>query len=552
MTHSSARSTRSKRSWTIRYLAPALACLLIAACSPTGASKSSGSKTLGADFPPATSGDIATLKIGLASGQGRYDVLLATSSAIVVNSYDALLAWNSKGELVPSLAKSWKETSPTTYVYELRDGVKFWDGTPLTTEDVIYSMNRNVDPAVASPYGVYYTAFDKVTATGPNEITVKLKRPDPYWRYASAIATTVIQKKFALAHAKDLGTPTAIPIGTGPYLPKSYSPASGGTLVQNPHYWGEKPAVQSLEFSVIPDPESRRLALQSGAIDATLDVPLEQAKTWDQIPNTRVAYGSGGNTKIFSFDTKSAPFNDIHLRRAIAHAIDREGIAKSVFNGTAKPARGVIPPEIFEVFFGKEETGKWYNSVPVYDYDLNKAKAELAKSKYPNGGLTIDMPFQASQTVDRDILATVQQNLKQLNIDLKYRSLPDTQYFAELYRHQKLGMQLFYFGATYPDPFTYTFYMMAKSQAVPNAFNFANFYTDESEKLMRVQETDPDLQKRVRAGADLVKLAAEDAAYIGINFLPFPIALNRKYTIDGEFSIWSFANWPTRVRIAGS
>ncbi|WP_053202725.1 ABC transporter substrate-binding protein [Jiangella muralis] len=560
MTRTATRSTRSTRTRLFRCLVPLLAVALAGACagkSPSDdgggdADGASSGNELSADFPAAADGDISSFTVGMAAGQGRYDPLLATTSVIVVNSYDCLLTWNDKGELVPGLAESWEQTSDTTYVYQLREGLKFWDGSPVTVDDVIFSMKRNVDPAVASPYGVYYTAFQDVTSTGPNEITVTLSRPDPYWRYASAIATTVIQQQFAVEHAEDLGTPGAIPIGTGPYLPSEYSPATGATLVRNEHYWGEQPAIESLEFSVVPDPESRRLALESGAIDATWDVPLEQARLWDQIPNVRIGYGPGGNTKIFSFDVTSPPFDDVHLRRAIAYAIDREGIANSVFNGHAEPARGVVPPEIFEIFFDEQQLADWYDSVPAYEFDMEKAKEELAQSAYPDGGLTIELPFQASQTVDQDILATLQQNLRELNIELTYQSMPDTQYFAELYRHENLGMQLFYFGPTYPDPFTYTFYMMAESQAVPNAFNFANFHSDASEELMAVQETDPDLQARVEAGAELVRMAADDAAYVGIAFLPFPVALNREFTIDGDFSIWTFANWASRIRIAES
>ena len=157
----------------------------------------------------------------------------------------------------PNLAVSVPQPRPTTLVYEIRPGVQFSNGMPLTAADVARSLKHVTAPASATASPL--SATPTVTVTGPRQVTVKLASYEPSDRVELNGISYVPEASFAKAHAANLGSPGALPIGTGPYMYQSVTPQSI-TLVRNPHYWGPKPLVGKLVFPVMPAETSAQLA----------------------------------------------------------------------------------------------------------------------------------------------------------------------------------------------------------------------------------------------------------------------------------------------------
>ena len=162
-----------------------------------------------------------------------------TTPSVLSNSLEGLLAFDAEGNLQPSLAESWSRPDPSTYVYKLRDGVTFWNGDPLTAEDVVFSMSQHTDPAVGSPWSFHYASVDRIEATAADEITVHMKSPDAFFQYVPAHgAARVVQKKFAEQHGKNIGLPDVLTMGTGPYEVTDYVAGDRVSMVRNEELLG--------------------------------------------------------------------------------------------------------------------------------------------------------------------------------------------------------------------------------------------------------------------------------------------------------------------------
>lgn len=211
----------------------------------------------------------------------------------------------------------------------------------MTARDVAWSIEHfSADTAQTSALG---QQVGGVSVTGPLEVTVKLKAPVPTARAGIAITTLVEEAKFAKAHAKTLGNAGTAPIGTGPYKVASQT-AEKITLVRNAQYTRTKPAANKVVFSVIPDDTARQLALRSGTIHGGPITDRKSAAQWKAIPGATVYASPSLSQDFLALDVTQAPFDDVHVRRAVAHSVDRAGIMKAGFGAYAKPSAARCEP----------------------------------------------------------------------------------------------------------------------------------------------------------------------------------------------------------------
>jgi peptide/nickel transport system substrate-binding protein len=255
--------------------------------------------------------------------------------AALANSLEGLLSLDDRFRIRPGLARSWGQPDATTYVYRLRGGVEFWDGTPLTVDDVVYSMRQHIDPDVGSAQASFYSTVRSIRATRRDEVTVKLKTPDAIFRYTPAIHTRyVIQRRFAERNFRELGSPDVLTMGTGPYRISAFEPDGSVTLVRNDRYWGRLPAAREVVLRIIPDPATRLLAMRSGEIDGAFDV--DDIEQWQRIAKTRMLFAPALRVLMVSMNVQNPPFDDVHVRRAIAHEASS---ARSSTGTGARPRR---------------------------------------------------------------------------------------------------------------------------------------------------------------------------------------------------------------------
>jgi peptide/nickel transport system substrate-binding protein len=405
----------------------------------------SGATSGGAGAP--TDQPIPSLTYAVAdwpSSLNGYTTKIDTSriSALVSQPLERSSYQNGVLTFTPNLATSVTQPSPTTAVFTLRGGVKFSDGTPLTAQDVAWSMTAAAAPTAETAANMQ--GFGNAVPSGPNEVTVTWQYPTPLQTLREVVDdfVEVQQAAFAQAHSKDLGTPGALPIGTGPYLYQSQT-AQDITLVPNPHYWGVRPKAQKLVFTKITQDNSAELALRSGSVQAADLVDVRTAPQWQAIPGASLHVAHDPSISFLSLDLNTPPFNDVHVRKAIAYAVDRKSIVTAGFSGHADLLQGILPAAGFtDVAPSPDAATKFLDQLPRYDFDLAKAKSELAQSAYPHGFSTT-VTYAGGQNWQQILLLSLQQNLKPLGVTITLSPVSGQQWFQTFFSHQATGLQVF-------------------------------------------------------------------------------------------------------------
>ena len=287
---------------------------------------------------------------------------------------ESLLRQAPDGALQPGLATV-ANPSPTTMVFTLRPGVTFWDGHPVTTADVVYSLDRNIDPKLGGFYGLVFNRVKSIAATGSNQVTITLKQPD-YWLQGelASMPGIVIEKAFAQKQGKNYGTPAGSIMCTGAYMFKSWNPGVGVVAVRNPHYWNPSvhPLVGQITIKGVPDVASFTSGMLTGGIQGSYGFALS---TLNQLKNSsavRVWQGPGWSTDAFIVSSFKGALGDVRVRRALSLALDRKGIIDSVYKGAALMPRWVSNPGTFG--YGKSVFNAAYAGSPVISQNIAEAK----------------------------------------------------------------------------------------------------------------------------------------------------------------------------------
>lgn len=312
-------------------------------------------------------------------------------------------------KIVPSLADRWTVSgNGKTYTFHLRPGIKFSNGQPVTSADVAWTLNRFGNPKINAIMAAVAGGFGHATAVNASTVRVQLARPVAAFLYDISIWPAFIlpQKLVEQQGNKFFNHP----VGTGPFMVKSFVKGSNITFARNPYYWERgKPYLDSVRFNFVSDSNTRILALRAANAQAMDVVPFSQVKTLR------------GDNKIVVQTAKvplflglwlnhlRAPFADLNVRKAMQHAIDRKLINDQIFAGLGK-----IPNSVLMGFAMDAPAG----TVKPYSYDVAKAKAFMAKSKYPNGFSTT-LLYPAGTDFYRQLALALQQEFGAIGIKVK-------------------------------------------------------------------------------------------------------------------------------------
>jgi peptide/nickel transport system substrate-binding protein len=523
---------------------------LLAACGGGGGGGSSSGSPIS---KKTTDAAIAELKWALPGATRSLDFVRSYDSvttSVLALALQGLLVYDDAGKLQPSLAESWDQPDPLTYVYTLRADATFSDGSPVTAKDVAYSMGQHLDPKSGSQVSTFYASVKTIEATGDHEVTVKMKQADPAFQYVPAAHSGfIVPEGYTSKQGRKIGTPGALPIGSGPFKITEYEPDRGVTLVRNDAYWGEKPVVERLRIDFITDSNTRQLALRSKDIAGAFGVGPEESRQWDRIDGAGVEFASELSVYFLSFDLSKPPWNDIHLRKAFAHAIDRDGLVQGLLKGRAEPATSLVPPGQWGNLLSKDEIDSLYASLPQYEYDLDKAKAELAQSSQPNG-MDVTITYMDARPLMGKVLLALAKSLEQIGINLKVDEVTSDRWLNTLFEHKDLGLQSVVFVPDYPDPVNYPGVLLDAQHAVKNDFNMANYKDPAVAKLLADQAKEVDPKKRADLLGQALKKAAEDLPYLPILWPQVGMALSDEFAYPSFTSLYFNQPWATKVRRA--
>ena len=320
--------------------------------------------------------DGGILTIAKASDAVALDPHVATAGPSVwvySNIYDTLVAEDRDLGIKPALATSWEQPNPKTWRYHLRKGVKFHDGTPFNAEAVKFTFDRALNKE--RPARGLSMAGPISDVKVVDEYTVDISTPKPYGPFHQAISEVfvfgIVSPSAVKKYGDDFGRN---PVGTGPFAFSSWEKNSQIVLSRNEHYWGGKPHLDKLIFKVIPEASSQVLAFGANEIDgimspdASLVPRLKSGGDADiyQVPGLRLLH--------VGFNTKRPVVSDVRVRQAINHAINRKALAERILKGTATPAEGYLPKQVFG-----------YYDAGFYGYDPKRAKQLLAEAGWKPG-----------------------------------------------------------------------------------------------------------------------------------------------------------------------
>ncbi|MHA7171155.1 ABC transporter substrate-binding protein [Arthrobacter bambusae] len=352
------------------------------------------------------------------------------ASGVVSNLCESLFQIQPDFSMKPNLAKSVKNVDNSTYVYEMQGGVTFWDGKPMTADDVVFSLKRHLDPKEISYWASDVTAnIASVDKTGPNEVTVKLKTPDATFnnQLATPIGAVVEQAQREKAGV-DYGNPGAGVMCTGPYSVGEWKQGVSITLNRYDGYWNtaKKAKTKQIEIQFITDPSSIANALATGAIDGSYDVPLSAISQLSKSTTGQLFYGKSlQNMAIIS--TGTGTLGDPAVRKALTLATDREAIAKTVFEGTSTAAQSLVPNGGWNYSGTIFEDAR--KNLPSTTPNLDEAKKVLKDAK-----VDLSKPIKIVYPIDRtfyaDIISEFANAGAKLGLTIEPSGVPGAQFGA--------------------------------------------------------------------------------------------------------------------------
>jgi len=306
-------------------------------------------------------------------------------------------------ELVPLLAETWEPNEDSTeWTFKLRQGVTFHDGTPFNADAVVFNFERLANPdfefgfrdeGKAYPifpdiFGAYQgeegSLWEGIEAVDEYTVKIRLTQPVPLLpNYVASSYFGLASPEAVKKAGANYGTPNGGAVGTGPFKFQEWRPGESVTLQRNDDYWGEKVRMPGVVFRFLEDATQRFTELQAGNIDFGKDFPPDARDTIENSGDLQLVDVEPFNVAYLSLDVRVKPLDDVRVRRAIAHAIDKQEILDAFYGGVGEPATTFLPEGLSE--FRPD-------NIDPYEYNPDRARELLAEANLPDGFDTMTLP----------------------------------------------------------------------------------------------------------------------------------------------------------------
>ena len=432
---------------------------------------------------------------------------------ILMNIYDGLVRYKSGTlEVEPALAESWEISEDgTEYVFDLREGVTFHDGTPFNAEAVVFNFERmlNEDHPYYDtgpfPLSFFFSAVESVEAV--DEDTVKFTLNAPYAPFLSNLAYPtglIVSPEAVRAHGDEFGRN---PSGTGPYRFVEWVSNQRVVVERNPDYWDGAPALEAVVFRPITDANTRTAEMLSGGIDVMVEVPPVSMSEFEG-PDFTIHEQAGPHVWFLILNAKEGPFADKRVRQAANYAIDKQAIAGDILEGTAEIAAGPTPPAF-----------AWaYNeALDPYPYDPDKARALLAEAGIEEGTeLTFYVTEGGSGMLDPVPMGTkIQADLKAVGLDVKIETFEWNTFLGKVNPGLEGKADMAEMAWMTNDPDTLPF-LTLRSEAWPDkgGFNSGYYANEEVDRLLEKARRSTDQAERARLYKEMQEIVREEAPWV--------------------------------------
>ncbi|KFE34936.1 ABC transporter substrate-binding protein [Thioclava atlantica] len=434
---------------------------------------------------------------------------------ILMNIYDGLVRYKSGTlEVEPALAESWTISEDgKTYVFKLRPGVKFHDGTPLDAEAVKFNFDRMLDEnhpyhhTGPFPLAFFFSSVDTVEASDASTVTFTLK--EPYAPFLSNLAYPtglIVSPEAVKTSDKDFGRN---PVGTGPFTFKEWRPNEAVVVEGNPDYWDGATSLKAVIFRPITDANTRVAEMLSGGIDLMVEVPPVALKEF-QNDKYHLVEQAGPHLWFLILDCAKGPFKDKRVRQAANYAINKEAIVNDVLEGTATVANGPTPAAF-----------AWAHDdqLKPYPYDPEKAKALIKEAGVEGQEVTFYVTDGGSGMLDPVPMATaIQADLKAVGLNAKIETFEWNTFLGKVNpgldaKGQHVDMAEMAWMTNDPDTLPY---LALRTDAWPDkgGFNSGYYSNPEVDKLLEEARTATDQSKRAELYKKMQQIVHDDAPWV--------------------------------------
>ncbi|MBL3688074.1 ABC transporter substrate-binding protein [Leucobacter zeae] len=507
------------------------AALALSACSTAdGGSGAAGAGTpeITASLPAATQ-QADTIDWALYAEPTSLDPIKISDfpiQQVLTNTCESLLTLTPEMTIAPNLAESWENPEPTTWVYQLRDGVAFHAGGTMTAEDVVYSLERSADYDLGSMVAGAYDQVESIEATGPLEVTVTLKQADVTFHQEMATSSgRIVSKATSEQQGDSLGTPGGPVDCTGPFSMGEWKAGEKITIERFDSYWDTaNPAkIDQVVFSFVRDSAARVNGMLSGEVQGTWNVPSSGFSKLAQGGNGDLFFGETSGAFIAWVTNLDGGLKDQGVRQALSMAIDREGIIKAAMGGAADPLYTVASSGTWG--YAKAAFAEAAQEIADQPRSIEQAKQLVAAAgEQP----AITLAVTSSQPEMPIVAAEIQRAGTEIGLDVEITSLPEDTYnalYSDAEAREGIDMIFTTWQTYYPDPIS--LYVFLESG---NFYNYAGWENEEFDELVNTARQTTDEDERAQLLIDAQRIAADDPTWIPV-FQPYnPVYLAQGYT----------------------
>jgi peptide/nickel transport system substrate-binding protein len=429
------------------------------------------------------------------------------TETVIRNMHDGLLTRDSAMKIHEQLAESFTQIDPTTWEFKVRPGVKFHDGSPMTSEDVKFTFDRliqeNAMDGQTSPRKGLMGPVSEVQVVDDSTVRFVLSAP---WPILPAMLPfqEVVSKSFV--EAGGAGALATAENGTGPFKLVEWRQGDSIIMERFADYYGGSPGIEPVGpacvdrviFRVIPENASRVAALLSGDVDIINELPVHDVPQVEASENAAVMAVNGTRTFFVSINNTKKPFDDVRVRQALNHALNKQLIIDRILGGTAQPLNGVMSPDAFA--FNADLT--------EYGHDPEKAKQLLAESGYPDGiDLVIDVEGQFKEIAEA-VAATLADAGIRASVSVGEASVLNTQWDPKAPKERDAYFTSWGNGSL--DPYD----IMNPTLMTEARGNRAGYSNAEVDGLLTAAETEADSEKRAEMYRKAQAIVNADAPWI--------------------------------------
>lgn len=416
--------------------------------------------------------------------------------------YSGLIKVTPEMDYAPDVAQSWETPDDKTVVFHLNPNAKFQDGRPVTAADVKWTYDSMMDPKFTTSKRSGYSAVDHIEAPDPKTVIFKLKEPNGGLFDNLTVGI--------LPQGADTNTYKTKPIGAGPYKVVSFRPDESVELEAFDGWHGGAPKIKHVTVRVIPDDTTRVLEMRRGTINFEVNqIPFESVPEFEKNDKYQVIKKAGSVWQYLAFNLKDPILSKVEVRRAIAHAIDRERIVKDLLRGHGVPA---------DTMLGQ---GHWARAenLPTYPYDPNKAKQLLDQAGYkdPDGDgpqMRFSLAFKSSTNAEANLRAQmIQQMLRQVGIDMKIETSELGTFLEDIGKGNFQMYSLSRNGIADPD----FYYVIFHSKNFPPEGQNRGYYSNPRvDQLIMEGRSTFDRNKRKQVYGEIQRIVQEDLPYVSL------------------------------------